>query len=104
MKQLEILSKNEEKSFNRTKISGKIVAEGVTSSRKAVCEALAKNLKVPVETVIVKKIKTSYGSTMGTFEAYIYDSNDSIKKFENSYVIKRHKHLMPAKIEGEDNE
>lgn len=104
MKQLEILSKTKEKSFSRTKIGGKIVAEGVTPSRKTICETLAKNLKVPVERVIVKKIKTSYGSTFSTFEAYVYDSNESAKKFEYEYVIKRHKHLMPAKTEGGDNE
>jgi ribosomal protein S24E len=54
----------------------------VTPSKSSIQEEISALVKKPKEQIVVKKIDQKYGSHESKILVYVYDSLDSLKKFE----------------------
>lgn len=80
---LKIEKTNEKPLLARKEVTGIIIFEAkATPSNAEVTKAIAAGLKVDEKTVLVKHIYTAFGSTEATFEAYVYNSEEDMKKYE----------------------
>ena len=74
--------KKENLLLSRTEIEGKVSFTGATPSNEELKKAIADNLRVAPETVVVKHILTDFGMTTGVFDAFVYASKDALDKVE----------------------
>lgn len=89
--ELTITGKKENLLLSRTELSGKISFTGATPSNDALKKAVAENLKVDPETVVVKRIITDFGMSSGRFEAFVYASREALNKIEPKIKPKKAK-------------
>ena len=91
---MEIIENFENKLLNRKQITAKEKVSGTTLSRKDAKSKIAKALKVEEDLIIVKEIKSHFGSLDVIITANVYDSKDSLEKNARPHLIKRNN---PAK-------
>jgi ribosomal protein S24E len=90
----------EQKLLDRKLIQGKVhFSEKAVPSRMSVIEDLAKKLKVDRNLIIVKEIKTVFGSTTADFEAHVYSDLDIKNKLEPKHLLKRNEIKVAKKKE-----
>jgi ribosomal protein S24E len=88
--ELKIIADEVQKLLDRRNITGKLHFSGKkTPSRMWLIEELAKKLKVEKNLIVIKEIKTIYGSNTADFEAHIYDSLEKKDRIEPKYLLKR---------------
>lgn len=87
------INKVEEKPLlARKEISGHIMFEGKsTPSNENVRKAIASELKADEKLVIVKHIYTSFGSSEASIEAYVYNTEEDLKRIEPKQKKKEEK-------------
>lgn len=78
------IEKTEEKPLlARKEIAASIMFEGkATPSNDEVRKQIASGLKVDEKVVVVKHIYTSFGSSEAKVEAYVYNTEEDLKKIE----------------------
>jgi len=86
---MEIVNNKENKLLGRKEVTAKLTVEKATLSRADAKSKLAKALKVEEDLIIIKKIKSVFGSLNVVIEANIYDSKESLKKNARPHLIKR---------------
>jgi ribosomal protein S24E len=80
---LKITSTEEKPLLARKEIKGELsFAEKATPSNDDVRKEIASQLKVGEKTVLVKHIYTAFGSSDAKIEAYIYNTEKDLKKYE----------------------
>lgn len=85
-----VLLEKTNKVIGRTEVLGEIIhLNRGTPNRGLLRETLAKLYGRTSDHIVVKYIKSEYGSHRSTFRANIYDSLDRLKFFESEYLIKR---------------
>ena len=101
MSKMEIIKNFENKLLNRRQIIAKEEVSKSTISRKEAKSSLAKLLKVNEDLIIIKEIKSVFGSREVIVEANVYDSKELLEKNARPHLIKRN---LPKeeKKEGEN--
>ncbi len=80
---LKITSTEEKPLLARKEIKGELsFAEKATPSNDDVRKEIASQLKVDEKTVLVKHIYTAFGSSEAKIEAYVYNTEEDLKKYE----------------------
>lgn len=80
----------ENKLLGRREVVALIVHEGApTPTRQQVKEAVASQLGVSPELVLVKNIETEFGRGVSRAEVHVYDSEAQAKIIEPLYIIAR---------------
>ena len=88
--ELKITNDEEQKLLDRRLIRARLnFSEKAVPSRKVVLEELSKQLKVDKKLIVIKEIKTVYGSTSADVDVHIYSSEEIKNKLEPEYLIKR---------------
>ncbi len=88
--EFKITIEEEQKLLDRKMIKGELnFSEKAIPSRMAVLEAISKKLKVDKTLIVIKEIKSIFGSTNATFEAHVYASLDIKNKLEPKHLLKR---------------
>jgi ribosomal protein S24E len=80
--ELKIENKEEKKLVERLEIRAKATGFQATPSNAQIKEELAKQLGKPAELIIIKSIYQKFGSLEASILAYVYNSPESLKKFE----------------------
>ena len=96
---MEIVKNFENKLLNRKQITAKLTVEGATLSRADAKANIAKALKVEEDLIIIKEIKSTFGSTEVVVEANVYDSKENLEKNARPHLIKRNN---PASTDAEE--
>ena len=86
--------------FNRQEVEFK-VDQTATPSRSAVKIELAVALRVELNQVYVREIKTLSGTHTSVGSAHIYDNPEQALKVEPKYIIERNLKAVPAETETE---
>ena len=107
--ELKITNKEEQKLLDRTLVKARLnFSEKAVPSRKAILEELSKQLKVDKKFIVIKEIRTVYGSTSADVEVHVYDSEEIKNKLEPKHLLKRSEVVekkekpKPAKAEKEE--
>ena len=88
--ELKITNKEEQKLLDRTLVKARLnFSEKAVPSRKAVLGELSKQLKVDKKLIVIKEIRTVYGSTSADVEVHVYDSEEIKNKLEPKHLLKR---------------
>jgi ribosomal protein S24E len=95
---MDIAVKNETRMelIGRTDYTVRIAHEGATKGRAKLRDAIAKQLKGRKELTIIRRIRPAFGSSSSVLEVSVYDSQESLDRFEPEYVKKRHEKGAPA--------
>jgi len=80
--ELKIEKQEEKKLVERLEIRAKATAFQATPSNAQVQEELAKQLGKPAELIVLKHIYQEFGSSEADILAYVYNTPESLKKFE----------------------
>ena len=86
---MKIIKEYDNKLLNRKDVVAHFKNDGVTKSRADVKSEIAKKFKVDENLVIVRKIKTHFGSRDFEVVAMIYNDENSLKLVANEHFIKR---------------
>ena len=86
--------------FNRQEVEFKVV-QAQTPTRSAVKIALAVALRVELNQVYVREIKTLSGTHTSVGSAHIYDDSEQALKVEPKHIIERNAKAVPAEPEPE---
>ena len=76
-----ITEKKENVLLKRTEVSGTLTFDAVTPSNADIKKELANQCKAKEENIVMRNIKSKFGEASGTFEAYVYDSQEALKRF-----------------------
>ncbi len=96
---IEIIDNKRNELFKRNEIVFSLSHEGsATPSRIEVRKELARLLKIDVDKVYVRKIKTMTGTMVAKGEAHVYDSVEQARQIEPEHIIIRN---SPQKKEEE---
>ena len=78
------IEKTEEKPLlGRKEVSGKLTFQGkATPSNADVAKEIASELKTDEKLVVMKHIYTGFGTCEAEIEAYVYDTEEDLKKIE----------------------
>lgn len=87
---VEIQNEQEQKLLSRKDYTLRVAHEGATPGRDKLAGALAKNLNTKKELVVIRRIGPVFGSTASIVDASVYNDADSINKYEQAWVVKRH--------------
>ena len=79
-----IKKKEDNKLLHRKEVEGEITFTAATPSNQELAEALAKDLKVNVNLVVMKNIYTEFSMRKAIFSAVAYESAEMKDKFEMS--------------------
>ncbi|MFT4312549.1 MAG: 30S ribosomal protein S24e [Candidatus Woesearchaeota archaeon] len=91
-----IQEQTKQNGINRTEVKATITGTKTTPSREQVSQALQKELAAKNDTLIIKEVKTHFGSPQILVHAYVYENKDDIKRYEKEFMIKRN---TPKKTE-----
>ncbi len=87
---LDIISKNKNPLFNREEIEFKITDSDATPSRADTRKLILSSINIKNENLLViKKIESIFGNNASKGYAFIYNNEESLKKLEPSFIIKR---------------
>ncbi|MCL6500566.1 MAG: hypothetical protein K6T16_00845 [Candidatus Pacearchaeota archaeon] len=81
----------------REEILIRVTETDATPSNIQMQEAIAKLTNTPKERIVIKKIAPSFGMREALVSAYVYKSEEALKKFEPK---KKEKKIVEAKKEG----
>ncbi len=85
-----VLKERYNKVINRTELFGEVIHLGkATPRRSSLKEVLARLYGKSPEYVVIKYIRSEYGSHRSVFRANIYEDIRRLKFFEPDYLIKR---------------
>ncbi len=88
--ELEITSKRENILLGRMEVEFRVLHEGEpTPSREALREALAKALHGSKETVVLDRLKSTFGMGLSEGYAKLYSNVETIKKVERPHILVR---------------
>jgi len=73
----------------RTEVEAHVTFADKTPSRRELQEAIAKKAKGKPELVVIKSIKTKYGSKEAFFNASVYDNKEAMTGAEQAKVLKK---------------
>ncbi|MBP1909954.1 30S ribosomal protein S24e [Methanolobus bombayensis] len=88
--------------LNRRELNLIVTYDGATPSRNDVRSKLAAMLNVPLELVIIQKIKNEFGKQELEVYVKIYEDEARMKQVEESYVLERNKLPEPEVVEEEE--
>ena len=77
----EIVTKIDNPLLKRVEIAGNITFNAATPSNKDIKKELAAQMKSKEENVQVKNIYTAFGESTANFSAYVYKSEEDLKKY-----------------------
>lgn len=80
--QLNVTHKKDNPFLKRTEVTATAIFEKQTPSNTEVASAIAKAVGADVKNIIVKHIKTKFGSTTATINALAYKDVDAMKNAE----------------------
>jgi len=86
---IEILKQEKNVLLGREGIEAKVAYSEATPSRKNIRKELAKKIGKKEELVVVREIKTYFGSGMAKIYANAYDKEEDLKASEMESIIKR---------------
>lgn len=89
---INIIKKEKEELLKRERVEFEISFEGATPSIYDVRKELAKELKIDIENLIIRKIMNEYGIMKAVGYAYIYEDKDELVKVERDYVKKKNRY------------
>lgn len=85
-----ILSEKHNKIIERIELLGEVIHLGkATPRRSSLKEVIAKLYGKNPELIVIKYIKSEYGSHRSVFRANIYEDPQRLKFFEPDHLIKR---------------
>ena len=79
---MKIISQTEQTLLSRTQVKAHITFEAATPSNENVAKEIGKQTKKDAKLVVVKKINTHFGSKEADVDAFVYDSEEEMKKVE----------------------
>ncbi len=101
--ELQVTGQNENVLLSRHEVTARVQFEGATPKRKDIQTALAKQLKVKEpKTVVIKTVKTEYGSTFATVHAHAYTDEKAMFALERKNLLAKHEgheDLLPKEEE-----
>jgi ribosomal protein S24E len=85
-----VLQETENKLFSRKEISLELDHnKSQTPSRAELYKFMSVKFKAPAEQIVLKKMKTGFGSNKSLAKFYIYDNAEVISKIENKHFASR---------------
>jgi ribosomal protein S24E len=85
-----VIQEIENKLFSRKEINLEIDHKNAqTPSRAELYKFMSVKFKTPAEQIVLKKMKTGFGSNKSMLKLYIYDNIDVISKIENKHFAAR---------------
>lgn len=96
--QLTIHEKKENIFLKRFEVKGKVKFEGTTPSNVQVVEALSKEMGQSPELVVMKQIKSGFGSQEAEILAYVYQTAEA----KNKEVLLPHQKKKAAAAAAEE--
>ena len=92
-----VIQETENKLFSRKEINLEIDHKNAqTPSRAELYKFMSVKFKAPAEQIVLKKMKTGFGSTKSMLKIYIYDNVDVISKIENKHFAARREKAFEA--------
>ncbi len=95
--EISISSTNDEKLFNRKTILFSVSYEGSTASKDSVKVELCKRLNLKPDCTVISSMEQGFGSRQSAGSAHAYSDEQSMRKFEPAYVMKRAFHTKDEK-------
>ncbi|MGQ4891202.1 MAG: 30S ribosomal protein S24e [Candidatus Njordarchaeia archaeon] len=87
---IEIVSKYENKLLKRVEYIFKVNHDASgTPSRKELKEEIVKQLGVPADQVVIRKIKTPFGVNESLVDVLYYYDKDTLMKVEPKHILRR---------------
>lgn len=99
---MEVVKDFDNKLLNRKDIVVKIENDSVTPSRKELRAQIAKQFKVDENLVIVKMVKTYYGSRNVDVFGNIYKDRKTLERLTNEHIVKRNTFEEPKAEAAEE--
>ncbi len=101
---LEIIETKKNPLLFREEIKFNVIDANQTPKRTEIIEKISAHTNTDKKNIIIKEIKTSYGSTKVTGTARIYETVEAMKKIESKYLIERSqgKEEKPKEIEKKE--
>jgi len=96
---MNVIEQKDAKLLNRKEYLFKLTWNGPMPSRKEVREKAIALLNSKPETTLIKAIRTSFGKSEGKVVIYVYNDEETMKKVEPKYVLKRNGLLNENKEE-----
>ena len=92
-----VLQETENKLFSRKEINLEIDHKNAqTPSRAELYKFMSVKFKAPAEQIVMKKMKTGFGSNKSVLKVYIYDNAEVISKIENKHFTARREKAFEA--------
>ena len=92
-----VLQETENKLFSRKEINMEIDHnKSQTPSRAELYKFMSVKFKAPAEQIVLKKMKTGFGSNKSLAKFYIYDNAEVISKIENKHFAARREKAFEA--------
>jgi len=92
-----VLQETENKLFSRKEINLEIDHKNAqTPSRAELYKFMSVKFKAPAEQIVMKKMKTGFGSNKSVLKVYIYDNAEVISKIENKHFVARREKAFEA--------
>jgi ribosomal protein S24E len=92
-----VIEESENKLFSRKEINLEIDHKNSqTPSRAELYKFMSVKFKAPAEQIVLKKMKTGFGSNKSMLKIYIYDNVDVISKIENKHFAARREKAFEA--------
>ena len=92
-----VLQETENKLFSRKEINLEIDHNNSqTPSRAELYKFMSVKFKAPAEQIVLKKMKTGFGSNKSLAKFYIYDNAEVISKIENKHFAARREKAFEA--------
>ena len=97
------IQETENKLFSRKEINLEIDHKNAqTPSRAELYKFMSVKFKAPAEQIVLKKMKTGFGSTKSMLKIYIYDNVDIISKIENKHFAARREKAFEAEKKADE--
>jgi len=98
-----VIQETENKLFSRKEINLEIDHKNAqTPSRAELYKFMSVKFKAPAEQIVLKKMKTGFGSTKSMLKIYIYDNVDIISKIENKHFAARREKAFEAEKKADE--
>ncbi|MCA9486869.1 hypothetical protein H6501_00830 [Candidatus Woesearchaeota archaeon] len=93
---MEIINDKVNTLLGRRELTVRVESTGPTLTRGAIKEQLVKKLDEEAASIFVKKINTNYRSQDVLVEAYVYESEEALKKSFPAHLQKRNESKKAA--------
>ena len=98
-----VIQETENKLFSRKEINLEIDHKNAqTPSRAELYKFMSVKFKAPAEQIVLKKMKTGFGSTKSMLKIYIYDNVDIISKIEDKHFAARREKAFEAEKKADE--